>query len=164
MVIVGLHRPKDRLNVGMVMRALGCYDAQKLLIGGELRFPWERMEKIPTDPAKSGRRIPLIHCEGGILESPEFGYAVPVAVEIAEGATPLPFFQHPDRALYLFGPEDGSLPVEIIDRCEHKVVIPYPHKGLSMNLAQAVNVVLYDRMAKRLGFPPHFLPALDKEA
>ena len=61
------------------------------------------------------------------------------------GARPLPEYTHPDRALYLFGAEDGSLSQELRDWCEDVVYIPT--QGC-MNLAATVNVVLYDRLAK----------------
>jgi tRNA(Leu) C34 or U34 (ribose-2'-O)-methylase TrmL len=66
-------------------------------------------------------------------------------VELVDGARSLPEYTHPDRALYIFGPEDGSLDKEIRDWCEDVVYIPT--QGC-MNLAATVNVVLYDRMAK----------------
>lgn len=62
-----------------------------------------------------------------------------------ERARPLPEYTHPDRALYIFGPEDGSLDKEIRDWCEDVVYIPTTG---CMNLAATVNVVLYDRLAK----------------
>jgi hypothetical protein len=34
---------------------------------------------------------------------------VPVAVELRRNAEPFIEFEHPERALYVFGPEDGSL-------------------------------------------------------
>ena len=71
----------------------------------------------------------------------------PVAVELVEGARPLPEYTHPDRALYIFGPEDGSLDQEIRDWCTDVVYVP-THG--CMNLAATVNVVLYDRLAKGL--------------
>lgn len=68
-----------------------------------------------------------------------------MAVELVDGARALPEYTHPDRALYIFGPEDGSLDQDIRDWCEDVVYIPT--EGC-MNLAATVNVVLYDRMAK----------------
>lgn len=68
-----------------------------------------------------------------------------VCVELVEGATPLPEFDHPDNAYYLFGPEDGTLDQAVIDRADAVVFIPT--RGC-LNLAAAVNVVLYDRLAK----------------
>ncbi|MNN69077.1 SpoU rRNA Methylase family protein [compost metagenome] len=71
----------------------------------------------------------------------------PVAVELVEGARPLPEYTHPDRAIYIFGPEDGSLSADVRAWCEETIYIPT--EGC-MNLAATVNVVLYDRMAKGL--------------
>ena len=68
-----------------------------------------------------------------------------VCVELVEGATPLPEFTHPEDALYVFGPEDGSLPQSIVDAAD--AVVYGPTTGC-MNLAATVNVLLYDRMAK----------------
>jgi tRNA(Leu) C34 or U34 (ribose-2'-O)-methylase TrmL len=68
-----------------------------------------------------------------------------VCVELVEGAIPLPEYQHPDKALYIFGPEDGTLTQRMIDRADAVVYVPTIG---SMNLAATVNVVLYDRMAK----------------
>jgi tRNA(Leu) C34 or U34 (ribose-2'-O)-methylase TrmL len=72
--------------------------------------------------------------------------ATPVAVELLPTAEPLVSFEHPDDALYVFGPEDGSLPKAVRLRCHRFVFIPTHH---CLNLAAAVNVVLYDRRLKR---------------
>jgi tRNA(Leu) C34 or U34 (ribose-2'-O)-methylase TrmL len=70
---------------------------------------------------------------------------IPVAVEFIQTACPLPAFQHPERAFYVFGPEDGSLPKDVLSRCHALVYVP---TDVCMNLAATVNVVLYDRIAK----------------
>ena len=70
----------------------------------------------------------------------------PVAVDLLADARPLPGFTHPERAFYIFGPEDGTLGKAITARCVHKVYIPTKH---CLNLAMAANTVLYDRAAKR---------------
>ncbi|MCU8306563.1 TrmH family RNA methyltransferase, partial [Vibrio vulnificus] len=56
-------------------------------------------------------------------------------------------FVHPEKAIYLFGPEDGSLPQEVVDKAHHVAYIP-THG--CMNLAATVNVLMYDRLAKTL--------------
>ena len=68
-----------------------------------------------------------------------------VCVELVEGATPLPLFEHPEQALYIFGPEDGSLPQEVVDKA---IAVVYMPTTGCMNLAATVNVLLYDRAAK----------------
>jgi tRNA(Leu) C34 or U34 (ribose-2'-O)-methylase TrmL len=76
----------------------------------------------------------------------------PVAVERRENAEPLDGFDHPADALYVFGPEDGSLGRGWLEFCHRFVVIPSAVRT-PLNLAAAVNVVLYDRFAKRRGKP-----------
>jgi tRNA(Leu) C34 or U34 (ribose-2'-O)-methylase TrmL len=54
-------------------------------------------------------------------------------------------FQHPDNAVYVFGPEDGSIPQVLRRHCHRFVKIPAKH---CTNLAAAVYIVLYDRAYK----------------
>ena len=108
----------------------------------------------PTDTTQAWRRIAVKFADEVLDVLPE--QCVAVAVERVAEATPLPEFAHPESAAYLFGPENGSLDESILERCTHVVCIP-GHECL--NLAAAVNVVLYDRTAKRWGrvrnaFPP----------
>lgn len=82
---------------------------------------------------------------------------VPVAIELRAGCESLVTFEHPERALYVFGPEDGSLPRSVAPRCHRFVLIPSAH---CLNLACAVSIVLYDRRVKRqqLGLEPTLAP------
>ncbi|MDH5473849.1 MAG: TrmH family RNA methyltransferase, partial [Gammaproteobacteria bacterium] len=68
-----------------------------------------------------------------------------VCVEFAEDAIALPGFQHPENAFYVFGPEDGTLTQDVIDRADAVVYVPTVG---CMNLAATVNVLLYDRLSK----------------
>lgn len=142
---IGLVNPKSPANVGMIMRAAGCYEANGVFYTGE-RF--DRARKFSADTKDAASKIPLEHLEhlqdaftDGELAK---GTAL-VAIELIEGATPLMDFVHPENAYYIFGPEDGSIKKELLDHCTHVVYIPTIG---CMNLAATVNVVLYDRMAK----------------
>ena len=48
-------------------------------------------------------------------------------------------FDHPERALYVFGPEDGSLDRAVLAQCHRFLVIPTKH---CTNLSAAVYTVL----------------------
>src|SRR5262249_50072856 len=74
------------------------------------------------------------------------GSVTPVAVGLRPQAESLVTFEHPADALYVFGPEDGSLPRAVRLRCHRFVVLPTHH---CLNLAAAVNGVRYDRRLKR---------------
>lgn len=139
-VVIGLVDPKSPTNVGGVMRAAGCYRAQAVLYSGTR---YRRAARFNTDTHGAVRDIPLSGVESLLGHIPEDVKVV--CVELVEGATPLPHYQHPQRAFYIFGPEDGTLAQEMIDRADDVVYVP-THG--CMNLAATVNVVLYDRMAK----------------
>jgi tRNA(Leu) C34 or U34 (ribose-2'-O)-methylase TrmL len=73
--------------------------------------------------------------------------AIPVAVDLVDGAISLPQYYHPERAFYIFGPEDGTLGESVLSWCRDRIMVPTDY---CMNLAATVNVVLYDRMVKRI--------------
>lgn len=134
---IALDSPKDAKNVGAVLRAAGCYGASMVVVSNA------RYKHSGTDTQKAWRHIPLI-------QSSSLNIAVPkgcvcVAVEMVEGARPLPSYVHPERAFYIFGGEDKTLSPEVLSMCRDIISIP---TQFCMNLAAAVNVVLYDRMAK----------------
>lgn len=135
---IGLFHPKATNNVGAVMRAAWVYDARLIVTTGN------RYRPVSTDTMNAYKHIPLIQADDLFSALPYS--CVPVAVDLIEGAVPLPLYNHPERAFYIFGPEDGTLGKHITDRCRNTIVVPT--RGC-MNLAAAVNVVLYDRMAKR---------------
>jgi len=135
---IGLVRPKHVENVGAVLRAAYCYDVAMVAIQGD-RTP----VRSHLDTQRAWRHIPVVR--GDDLHSLVPFDAVPIAVDLVEGATPLPSFQHPQRAFYVFGPEDGTLGKSVLDWCRHRVVVP---TRSCMNLAATVNVILYDRLAK----------------
>lgn len=136
---IGLHMPKTPANVGSVLRAAHCYGAALVVTSGQ------RYTKAPTDPQAAYRHIPLVQTND-LHEAVPFD-CVPVAVDLIEGARPLHLYTHPERAFYVFGPEDGTLGKAVISWCRDTVYVPTRY---CMNLAATVNVVLYDRMVKRM--------------
>lgn len=139
-VIIGLCDPKSPTNMGAVMRAAGCYQASEIRYSGTRH---DRAAKFQTDTKNMLQKIPLKPLQNLVEDLP--AKMKVVCVELAEGATPLPEFMHPSQAIYIFGPEDSSIPQEIINQADHVVYIPTIG---CMNLAATVNVVLYDRLAK----------------
>ena len=139
-VSIGLINPKSPSNVGAVMRAAGCFGVDSVFYTGER---YQRAAKFITDTKNVVADIPL-QAVNSMLDSIPAGMQL-VCVELVEGAVPLPSFQHPEHAFYIFGPEDGTLSQELVDRADTVVYIPSTG---CLNLAATVNVVLYDRLAK----------------
>jgi len=139
-VTIGLTNPKSPSNVGAVMRAAGCYQVNSVYYTGQR---YARAAKFNTDTKQATERIPLIGTESFIKELSDEKKLV--CIELVEGAQSLPEFSHPENAMYVFGPEDGSISQEVVDKAYAVVYIPTIG---CMNLAATVNVVLYDRLAK----------------
>ena len=134
---IGLIGPKIESNVGGALRAAHCYGASLIV----LQSP--RFQHRSTNVTQAQRHIPMI--VGDVCDHRPYDCPM-VAVEIIDGAIPLPAFSHPERALYVFGPEDGSIPKDIVRRAQYVVSVPTDY---CMNLAATVNVILYDRLAKQ---------------
>lgn len=139
-VTVGLSNPKSPTNVGAVMRAAGCYQVDQVLYTGER---YGKAAKFQTDTKNVANKIPL-KSMSSLLDDLHPETKV-VCVELAEGAISLPEFEHPEQALYVFGPEDGTITQDVVDRADSVVYVPTVG---CMNLAATVNVLLYDRLAK----------------
>ena len=127
------------------MRAAGCYEVDQVLYTGRR---YDRAAKLTTDTKKVRIDIPLQNIEslGFDCMTQAFDEETKiVCVDLVKGATPLPSFEHPEKALYIFGPEDNTISQAVIDKADHVVFVPTVG---CMNLAASVNVLLYDRLAK----------------
>ena len=136
--VIALDNPKCLANLGGAMRAAQCYGASLILIGGARM---QRIGKLATDTMKAFRHIPTVMVDNVMDHIPYD--CVPVAVDLVDGAKSLVDYTHPQRAFYVFGPEDGTLGARVLDKCRDKVMIPTVG---CMNLAATVNVVLYSRL------------------
>ncbi len=135
---VGLVRPKHAHNISATVRACGCYDVRLLAIQGG------RYKPHATDTTNWRKHMPILRVDD--LRAVVPYDCVPVAVDILPGARALPQYAHPERAFYIFGPEDGTLGKRVTSWCRDVVYVP---TDFCMNLAATVNVVLYDRLAKQ---------------
>ena len=126
------------------MRAAGNFRVDGVFYTGQ-RYPRAVLlnPDIPKMSRSVSQDVPLSGVNCLIEAAPENTKII--CVEFALNAIPLPEFQHPDNAFYIFGPEDGTLDQDVIDRADAVVYVPTVG---CMNLGATVNVVLYDRLTK----------------
>jgi tRNA(Leu) C34 or U34 (ribose-2'-O)-methylase TrmL len=148
-VNIGLINPKSPDNVNSIMRAAGNFQVDNVLYTGK-RYPRALMRNpdIPDMRRKVGQSIPLI--EVPLIEVDCLIDTAPenmklICVEFAENAIALPEYEHPDNAFYIFGPEDGTISQDVINRVDDVIYVPTVG---CMNLAATVSVLLYDRFTK----------------
>ncbi len=139
---VGLHHAKNDLNIGKVLRACSNFNVAMLAVSGGRNH----YHRSATDTGAAYRHLPFLLVDDLHSVVP-FG-CIPIAIDLVPNAENLIHFIHPERAFYIFGPEDGTLGGEILDWCKYKLYVP---TNRCMNLAATVHVVLYDRMAKEWG-------------
>ena len=139
---IGLFNPKSPENVGSVLRAAGCYGVNSVFYTG---VRYDRAKDFVTDTKKVHQKIPLIGIDD-LQQVIPLG-CTPVAIELIKDAKPLPDYRHPERAFYVFGPEDGTLDKHVRSWCADVVYIPTVR---CMNLAATVIVVLFDHRVKAL--------------
>jgi tRNA(Leu) C34 or U34 (ribose-2'-O)-methylase TrmL len=147
MTSVVLINPKFAFNVGGALRACAAFNADHLYVTGNRaqwevtgkgrRLPREERMRVYKDKVKLIRDERPFDCLSSM---------VPVAVEVDPTAEPLATFEHPPDAVYVFGPEDGSIPKVIRMRCHRFIIIPSDH---CLNLAAAVSCVLLHRRIQR---------------
>jgi tRNA(Leu) C34 or U34 (ribose-2'-O)-methylase TrmL len=145
---VAICNPKHDRNVGAAIRACSCFGIKQL---------WYSGKRVPNGDKGRKYRLPREERMKGYanVELRNFDYffeqfdkdVTPVAIELKENAELLPQFVHPEKALYVFGPEDGSIEPVMLRHCHRFVAIPTAH---CVNLAAAIYIVLYDRMIKRI--------------
>ncbi|GGI86196.1 RNA methyltransferase [Shewanella gelidii] len=139
-VYLGLTNPKTPTNVGSIMRAAGCFNVDGVFYTGER---YARAAQYNPDTKDIAEQIPLVSVKS--LDEQIDETTQIVCVDLVEGATPLPLFEHPENAIYIFGPEDGTISQEMVDKSHAVVYVPTIG---CLNLAATVNVLLYDRLAK----------------
>lgn len=159
--------PKYAANVGTALRACALLGGDWLFWTGD-RVPspddWPEGVRLPREERmRCYRRTRMTQLPGHlvmprpidhIIQSPDGRALVPVCIEIVPGSVDLREFEHPDHALYVFGPEDGEVPKGIRHACHHFVRIPnaIPYEEIDartpFNLSAAISIVLYDRLTK----------------
>lgn len=154
--------PKTPYNVGAAIRACSIYGVPTLRWTGKRITTAEGRRKAGAELKKNKPRMPREerlkdYTNVDWTEGPDHvleilaadNDLIPVCIEITPGAELLHQFEHPERPLYVFGPEDGGVPAVARFMCHRFVRIPTMTRT-PLNLAAAVNVVLYDRYAKQL--------------
>lgn len=138
--------PKYPHNVGGAIRACSCFNAKAVLFTGNrvtLDPPNNKKYRLPREERMRGYKDVIVLNDDYPLN--RFENITPVAIEFRQNSEQLTYFEHPKNPVYVFGPEDGSIPTVILQHCHRFVVIPSKH---CLNLAAAIYIILYDRILK----------------
>lgn len=137
---IGIEGAKTVANLGTLWRSAYTLGADFIFTIGDRYHPQA------SDTVKAYRHIPYFRYR----DWEDFHDHIPydcqlVGVELTASARRLETFVHPERAIYLLGPEDGGLSKRALDHCQHIVKFTSTY---CLNVASAGTVVLYDRQTK----------------
>jgi len=152
-----LVNPQFAHNVGMTVRLASCYGiSQVWFTGDRVQLDLDKKSRLPREERMKGyRSVTMLNYDRPLEQFPED--VVPVAVEVRPNSERLQDFEHPVNAVYVFGPENSSIPQGVLTRCHRFVVIPTVRR-YCLNLATAVATILWDR-ALKLGLVPNDIDA-----
>lgn len=156
---IALVNPKYARNVGAVVRIAACFGLRQVWFSGNrVNIDPNGKERLPREERMKGySNVDIIQHDNFFDQFDKD--IIPIAVELKSESEQLHDFVHPENALYVFGPEDGSLQREELVRCHRRVVIPTRH---CLNLATAVSVIMYDRMLKRYQSGIEIIPSQEE--
>ncbi len=143
---LALINPKSADNVAKVVRLASCYGIPQVWwTGTRVNLDVTGRQRLPREERMKGFR------DVSMIQHDQFfdqfdADVTPVAIEVRDSSETLFEFEHPEKPLYVFGPEDGSIDGAWLGHCHRFVVIPTRH---CLNLATAVATVLWDREIKR---------------
>ena len=136
--------PKYPHNVAAAIRACACFEVKSPVWTGERVNP-AKYSRLPGEERMKGyKHVDFRNDERPFELLPKD--CVPACVEVFESSEPLTTFDHPESAVYVFGPEDGRVPQVIRRLCHRFVHIP---AHFCLNLSAAINVVLAHRLMSR---------------
>lgn len=137
---IGIERPKTEANLGTLYRSAVALGADFIFTIGH------RYRREPTDTIGAPGHLPVFAYSDLTDFNSHRPFGAPlIGVELVADARPLEGFAHPRQAVYLLGPEDGSLSRAALDLCQFVVSFDSRY---CLNVASAGSVVLYDRHVK----------------
>jgi tRNA G18 (ribose-2'-O)-methylase SpoU len=140
---IGIDRCKTPVNIGSLLRSAHAFGADFCFTVGIRGCG--KYRRTATDTTDATAHLPFTQYEdlSAFLAARPRGCQI-VAVEV-DGERTLGEFNHPERAMYVLGPEDGDVRKEIRELAQHTVRLPTAY---CLNVAVAGAIVMHDRIAK----------------
>lgn len=149
-IAVVLYEPQNDINIGTVVRACQNFGVDDIrLVRPRVADP----ERILISAPNAAESVASLRHYDSLEEALEgcvqvFGATARGRTAARAVADPIAaasmIAAQPDRVAYLFGREDHGLPNEALDRCDVQITIPTAPSYRSLNLAQAVLLLLWE--------------------
>ena len=137
---IGIYNNKYKENIGTLWRSAYSFNANFIFT------ICKRYKYQSSDVNKTWKNIPLYHyIDFDIFYENMPKDCILLGIELTDMAININEFNHPKRAIYLLGSEDGGLPNRIVNRCHSVIVLPGKY---CLNVSIAGSIVMFDRLVK----------------
>lgn len=143
---IGVENISKKANIAALFRTAHAFGASFLFT---VNADYSKAIGKNIDTSHSAKHLPLYEYDH-IDDMPLPKGTSLVGIELTEDAVELPSFRHPKNAIYILGPERGSLSEGVIEKTDFVVKIP---TKFCINLGLAGAVVMYDRLTSMQRFP-----------
>ena len=140
---IGIEGISKAMNVGSLFRTAHAFNASFVFT---VAANYTRLDGNKSDTSDTPGHLPFFSFPNITSMVLPIDCKI-VGVELMDDAIELPSFRHPPQAVYILGPERGSLSPEMINKCEFIVKIP---SKFCVNVGVAGAILMYDRI-KSLG-------------
>jgi tRNA G18 (ribose-2'-O)-methylase SpoU len=130
-------------NIGNLLRTANAFLCGEIILIGREDFDdtgsaqIHRFERLHHEP----------NADRFLAYAKEHAYEV-IAVEIDSDAQYLPDFAYPPKPLFLLGSELEGIPGDVMERVDHKVMIPQYGLIPCLNVNISCSIVLYDYVTR----------------
>lgn len=136
---IGVEGISKEANLGNLIRSAHSFGASHFFtIAPALNTDEFRV----SDTSDAFDHLPYYEFENLQAFKPPAGAQI-VGIELTRDAISLPSFRHPTRAIYVLGPEMGSLSEDMQAKCDFTIKIPMK---FCVNVGVAGALVMYDRL------------------
>lgn len=143
------HHIKTPQNIGQILRIAGNAHCDEVILTYKNQKAADRLIKRTAVNSFGITPFHWVQADKLVPDLVPVG-KTPVIIETAKGATSLYETQLPDQPLFILGNESHGLDREDLSPFSQKVYIPMPGKVVSMNVTNALSVVLFEWIRQQL--------------
>ena len=139
---VALDGLRSLFNVGSIFRTCDAAGVRSIILGNTLGKEDPRVQKTAMGAQEWIEQEKTSDLAQTLVKKKEQGFRI-IGIETAPGSTPCHKFDWPSKAVVIFGNEEYGISSHVIKEAEDIVHIPMFGRKNSLNVANAVAIVLF---------------------
>lgn len=149
---VALDGLRSLFNVGSIFRTCEGAGIQTIILGNCLGKKSPQVRKTAMGTQDRINEEPIQDLAGALADKKKEGFRI-ICVETIEGSLPCHEYQWPQKAVIVMGNEEYGISPHVLCAMDDAVHVPMFGEKNSLNVANALSIVLYQAVFHRLAQP-----------